>query len=87
MSTERPEQAERILTNHADAAALMLAGVDDRDAMATTIRGLTHGEAAELLLSAVEVGATVVRLTDDHRGKTAREVLGALIDSCRQEMG
>ena len=83
MTEDHNEQ--ETLSDHGDAAALMLAAVDDREAMAAAFRSLTLGDAATLLLSAIEAGGTLVRLGDRYPDQTPRSLLGALIASCRAE--
>ena len=79
------EDVVRIRTNHADSIALMLAAADDRAGMADTIRALTFNEAAELLLAAVETGGSLVRMGDKNPNATPREILAALLASCRSD--
>ena len=79
------EDVARLRTTHADVVALMLAAADDRQGMADTILALTVDEASELLLSAIEAGGTLVRLGDRNPDATPRELLAALLASCRSD--
>ena len=78
-----PQETE-VLTSYADAAALILAAADDRQAFDAVVKSLTFHDAAKLLLSALEVSASVVTFADQH-GAAPRETLGALIAGCRSE--
>lgn len=88
--TDQPSRDKPSLDDQADIAALMIAAADDRDGMAAAIRQITVGELPALFLAALEVGGSLVRLTDRgaDRGEipTTRDVLRALIESCREQM-
>lgn len=77
------EDELRILNNRADVAALMIAAVDDLGVFEAAVSRLTEPEAAQLLVSALTVGATVVRFTDGGL-LTAREALSAVVSACRE---
>jgi hypothetical protein len=76
----------RVASNRGDVAALMLAAADDPEVVVDVIRGLTYGEAAEWLVSAVLLGGQLVRVGDSHPDRTVREVLGAVIAACRRDV-
>jgi hypothetical protein len=73
-----------LLTGYGDAAALMLAAVDDRPALDAMLKSLTFGEAAKLLISAIEVGASLVSVGDRSAEPIrARKILADLIEATR----
>ena len=74
-----------LLTGYADAAALMLAAADDREALDAFLKTLTHTEAAALLISALEVGASLVNMGDRSPQHVApRATLSRLISVTRE---
>lgn len=77
----------QILTNRADAAALMLAAADDPDAIPAVIGTMTYEDAARMLVAALMVGGTMVRLADNAGGtrNDVRTVLGSCISVCASE--
>lgn len=69
---------------HADAAALMLAAVDDRAAMSSMLKTLKFSDLPDLLLAAVEVGGTMVRLGDDTPDANSRDILNGMLAAFRE---
>ena len=69
----------------ADAAVLMLAAADDREAFDLMLHQLSFGEARDLVLAMAEVGGTMATLGDVHPSTTPRQILAAMITSCRND--
>lgn len=67
------------IPNHADAAALMIAAVDDRPAMSSMLKTLELKDLPDLFLAAIEVGGTLVRFGDEQPIATARDTLKAML--------
>jgi hypothetical protein len=76
-----------LLTAYRDAAALMLAASDDRQALDTVLKSLTFRDAAKLLVGCFEVGSSLVRIGDQEPEKTPRELLAAFIKGANEVEG
>jgi hypothetical protein len=78
-------QNDNTLTAHADAAVLMLAAADDREAFNAMLLQLSFGEARDLLLAMAEVGGTLVTLGDAYPVHTSRHILRSMLAACRND--
>lgn len=78
------QEAKALIATRADAAALMIAAVDDRPGLDALLKTLLVKDLPALLLAAIEVGGTMVRFGDEQPRITARETLDCLQKAFRE---
>jgi hypothetical protein len=77
--TDPIPDSRRVLEAYRDAAGLMLAAADDRQALDAVLKALTFRDAAKLLIGCLEVGASLVTVGDLDPDRTPRQLLTAFI--------